>query len=85
MLRPHGEGETEQNIASAVRDFLVSAGLFRSRDLSEQIAIGDGRADLIGGSHIFEFKTRVGLGPNVSHQHLGQLDAYLEAARTEAP
>ena len=85
MLRRHHAGAPEQNVLSVARSFLVATELFRSTDLAEQIAIGSGLVDLIGRSHIFEFKRRVGLEENVRDEYVRQLDGYLKAAETDAP
>ncbi len=85
MLHRYRAVETEQNVLSVARSFLVASELFESKELGEQISIGDGLVDLIGGSHIFEFKRRLGLGNEIRDEFVRQLDGYLESAKTDAP
>lgn len=85
MLHRHHAGETEQNVLSVARSFLVASELFESKDLGEQIAVGSGLVDLIGGSHIFEFKRRLGLNDEIRSEYVRQLDGYLQSAKTDAP
>ncbi len=85
MLHRYHAGETEQNVLSVARSFLVASELFESKELGEQITVGDGLVDLIGGSHIFEFKRRLGLGNEVREEYVRQLDGYLESAKKDAP
>lgn len=77
--------EPVANITSATRDLLVAMRLFERHELSEEIMVGGRPVDLVGGTHIFETKRRVGLRGAVDSKNLEQLDDYLDAAATEMP
>ena len=83
LLRRHGELQAEANITSAIREFLVQTGLVESSEIREEIspAEGSGSAvDLAALDTFIEVKRRIGNGIVPDGAHIGQLDAYLEAA-----
>ncbi len=83
LLRRHGELQAEANITSAIREFLVRTGLVESSEIREEIspAEGSGSAvDLAALDTFIEVKRRIGNGIVPDGAHVGQLDAYLEAA-----
>ena len=83
LLRRHGELQAEANITSSIRDFLVRTGLVETSEIREESspAEGSGSAvDLAALDTFIEVKRRIGNGIVPDGAHIGQLDAYLEAA-----
>ena len=88
ILRRHDNGETEANITSAVRDFLVLTGLVGPGDVIEENppAQGSRRAvDLTALDTFVEFKRRIGTagGLNPDPENVRQLDEYLEQSEKQ--
>ncbi len=88
ILRRHDELQPEANITSAVRGFLVAAGLVGSEEIEEEVspALGSRRAvDLSALDTFIEFKSRIGsaggLDPNP--EFVKQLDDYLAESQAE--
>ena len=83
LLRRHGELQTEANITSQIREFLVRTGLAESSDIREEVAPAEGSSssvDLAALDTLIEVKTRIGNGIVPDARHVGQLDGYLKAA-----
>ena len=89
MLRRHDSGEAEANITSAVRDFLVMAGLARRDQIVEENPPSDGSrraVDLTALDSFVEVKRRVsgarsGFAPDP--EYVRQLDEYLAASERD--
>ena len=83
ILRRHNAGEPEANITSAVRDFLIVAGLVRSEEIIEEnppSADGSRLAvDLTALDTFVEVKRRIGTtaGFEPNAQYVQQIDDYL--------
>ena len=83
LLRRHGELQTEANITSGIREFLVQTGLVESREIREEISPAEGSSnsvDLAALDTLIEVKRRIGNGIVPDGAHVGQLDGYLTAA-----
>ncbi len=88
ILRRHDSYETEANITSAIRDFLILTGLAKSDEIDEEVrpATGSGKAvDLTALNAFIEVKRRVGspAGFDPNPEYVRQLDGYLAQAETE--
>ena len=86
ILRRHELGQPEANITSAVRDFLVAAGLAKSEEIVEEHPPSDGSrraVDLIALDTFVEVKRRIGMGAGFTPDpdNVRQLDDYLEASQ----
>ena len=80
MLERHERGEAEANITSAVRDFLIAAGLAKAEEIVEERhpALGARTAvDLTALDTFIECKVRVGTGIDPDPANIAQLDGYL--------
>ena len=80
MLQRHKSGETEANIRSAVRDFLLETGLARAEDIREEASPGvdsSGRIDLYVHNTVIEFKRNIMVHGAVRADAIKQLDGYL--------
>ena len=83
LLRRHGELQTEANITSQIREFLVRTGLVESSDINEEISPAEGSGnsvDLAALDTLIEVKRRIGNGIVPDPAHVAQLDGYLTAA-----
>ena len=83
ILRRHGELQTEANITSMIREFLVRTGLVDSSDIREEVAPAEGSSnsvDLAALDTLIEVKRRIGNGIVPDPAHIGQLDGYLKSA-----
>ncbi len=90
VLRRHNNGQAEENIRIAIRDFLITAGLAEAESMSAEAppAPGSGKAvDLVtgfeAGEAYIETKRRIGGaggGINPLPEHVNQIDGYLRAA-----
>ena len=88
ILRRYDNGESEANITSAVRDFLILTGLVRSDEIVEENppAQGSRRAvDLTALDTFIEFKRRIGTtgGFNPDPENVQQLDDYLAQSASQ--
>ena len=88
ILRRHDLYDAEANITSAVRDFLVAAGLAQSEEIVEEDppAEGSRRAvDLTALDTFIEFKRRVGSagGNEPNADYVKQLDDYLAQSQQD--
>ena len=87
ILRRHDNREQEANITSAVRDFLINAGLVRAEDVQEENPPTQGSrqaVDLRALDTFIEFKRRVGpSGITPNPDYVQQLDDYLAQSATE--
>ena len=82
ILTRHDNGEPEANITTAVRDFLILAGLAQAEEIIEENPpTGDSRraVDLTALDTFIEFKRRIGTtaGFNPDPENVRQLDDYL--------
>ncbi|MCY4474346.1 MAG: N-6 DNA methylase [Chloroflexi bacterium] len=83
ILRRHEEGAAEANITSAVRDFLVVAGLAKVDEMVEENPPSEGSrraVDLTALDTFIEFKRLIGNGIEPNPEYVQQLDDYLEAS-----
>ena len=83
LLRRHDDLQTEANITSSIRDFLVRTGLVESGDINEEISPAEGSGnsvDLAALDTLIEVKRRIGNGIVPDPDHVAQLDGYLTAA-----
>ena len=83
LFRRHGELQTEANITSGIREFLVQTGLVESSEIREEVSPAEGSSnsvDLTALDTLIEVKRRIGNGIVPDGSHVGQLDGYLEAA-----
>ena len=81
ILRRHEEGAAEANITSAVRDFLVTAGLAKVDEMVEENPPSEGSrraVDLTALDTFIEFKRRIGNGIEPNPEYVRQIDDYLE-------
>ena len=82
MLRRHAAFESEANITSAVRDFLILSGLAKSHEIIEENPPSESSrraVDLTALDTFIEIKRKVGTtgGFNPDPEHVRQLDDYL--------
>ena len=82
ILLRHDSFQTEANITSAVRDFLILTGLARSEEIVEEDPPSDGSrraVDLTALDTFIEFKRRIGTaaGGEPDPENVRQLDDYL--------
>ena len=86
LLRRHKEGDTEANITSAVRDFLIETKLANAHEINEEIPPADASrraVDLETVGTFVEIKRRVNgsrRGFNPDPEAVRQLDEYLAAS-----
>ena len=83
ILRRHERGEAEANITSAVRDFLIGAGLAQADEIEEEVHPSDlsrKSVDLTALDTYVEFKRRTGW-PQPEAEWIEQIDGYLEASQ----
>ena len=88
ILRRHDNFETEANITSAVRDFLILTGLVRSEEMVEETPPSEASrcaVDLTALDTFIEFKRRVGTtsGGEPDPENIKQLDDYLAQSASE--
>ena len=86
ILRRHAAFESEANITSAVRDFLILTGLAKSHQIIEENPPSDSSrqaVDLTALDTFIEVKRRVGTtgGFNPDAEYVRQLDDYLEQSQ----
>ena len=86
ILLRHDSFQPEANITSAVRDFLILAGLARIEEIVEENPPSDASrraVDLTALDTFMEFKRRIGTagGFNPDPAHVQQLDDYLELSK----
>ena len=82
VLQRHDNSESEANITSAVRDFLLCTGLVDANEVAEEVSPSDssGRfVDLTALDTFIEVKKRIGTtdGFNPNENYVRQLDEYL--------
>ena len=82
ILARHNNNEAEANITSAVRDFLIVAGLAKAEEIVEETPPSDTSrraVDLTALDTFVEMKRRVGTtgGNDPNPEYIGQLDDYL--------
>lgn len=82
ILQRHDNNESEANITSAVRDFLLSTSLVETDEVAEEVSPSDrsgSRVDLTALDTFIEVKKRIGTtdGFNPNENYVRQLDEYL--------
>ena len=82
ILQRHDNNESEANITSAVRDFLLSTRLVEADEVAEEVSPSDrsgSRVDLTALDTFIEVKKRIGTtdGFNPNENYVRQLDEYL--------
>ena len=82
ILQRHDNNESEANITSAVRDFLLSTRLVEADEVTEEVSPSDrsgSRVDLTALDTFIEVKKRIGTtdGFNPNENYVRQLDEYL--------
>ena len=82
ILQRHDNNESEANITSAVRDFLLSTRLVETDEVAEEVSPSDrsgSRVDLTALDTFIEVKKRIGTtdGFNPNENYVRQLDEYL--------
>ena len=87
ILLRHDSGESEANITTAVRDFLLVTGLARADEIVEEDPPSDGSrraVDLTALDTFIEFKRRIGTnaGFDPDPANVQQLDDYLELSKS---
>ena len=85
ILRRHNRGDSEADIRSAVRDFIIQTNLVAANEVSQEESPTQGaagRVDLVARDAFFEFKRNLYSGPSIDPEHINQLDNYLTDALT---
>ena len=85
ILRRHNQGDTEADIRSAVRDFIIQSGLVAAGEVTQEESptqAATGRVDLVARDAFFEFKRNLYSGAQIAPEHIRQLDDYLTDALT---
>ena len=85
VLRRHNGGDTEADIRSAVRDFIIQTGLVAASEVSQEASPtqgATGRVDLVARDAFFEFKRSLYSGNAIDPEYVNQLDNYLTDALT---
>ena len=86
ILRRYDNYEHETNITTAIRDFIITAGLSRPEDMVEESHPADGSrkfVDLRTSSALIEVKRRIGVGSGAAPDpdYVRQIDQYLVESR----
>ena len=85
ILRRHNQGDSEADIRSAVRDFIIQTGLVTASEVTQEESpteAASGRVDLVARDAFFEFKRNLYSGAQIAPEHVRQLDDYLTDALT---
>jgi len=85
ILRRHNQGDSEADIRSAVRDFIIQSGLVTASEVTQEESpteAASGRVDLVARDAFFEFKRNLYSGAQIAPEHVRQLDDYLTDALT---
>ena len=85
ILRRHNQGDSEADIRSAVRDFIIQSGLVTAGEVTQEESpteAASGRVDLAARDAFFEFKRNLYSGAQIAPDHVRQLDDYLTDALT---
>ena len=85
ILRRHNRGDSEADIRSAVRDFIIQTNLVAANEVSQEESPTEGaagRVDLVARDAFFEFKRNLYSGSAIDPDHVNQLDNYLTDALT---
>ena len=85
ILRRHNLGDSEADIRSAVRDFMIQTNLVAANEVSQEESPTEGaagRVDLVARDAFFEFKRNLYSGSSIDPEHINQLDNYLTDALT---
>ncbi|MDE2786838.1 MAG: N-6 DNA methylase [Chloroflexota bacterium] len=85
ILRRHNQGDSEADIRSAVRDFIIQSGLVTASEVTQEESPTEaaaGRVDLVARDAFFEFKRNLYSGAQIAPEHVRQLDDYLTDALT---
>ena len=86
ILRRHRENESEANVTSAIRDFLVDTKLVKRGQIDEETAPAHGSrgfVDLKALDTLIEVKKRIGNGLDPNPDYLNQIDGYLAEAAAQ--
>ncbi|MCZ0954594.1 MAG: hypothetical protein OXJ56_18645, partial [Rhodospirillaceae bacterium] len=84
-MRRHNQGDSEADIRSAVRDFIIQSGLVTASEVTQEESpthAAAGRVDLVARDAFFEFKRNLYSGAQIAPEHVRQLDDYLTDALT---
>ena len=85
ILRRHNQGDSEADIRSAVRDFIIQSGLVTASEVTQEESpteAASGRVDLVARDAFFEFKRNLYSGAQIAPEYITQLDDYLTDALT---
>ena len=85
ILNRHDRGDSEADIRSAVRDFIIQSGLVTASEVTQEESptqAAAGRVDLAARDAFFEFKRNLYSGDQIAPEHIRQLDDYLTDALT---
>ncbi len=85
ILRRHNRGDSEADIRSAVRDFIIQSGLVTASEVTQEESptqAAAGRVDLVARDAFFEFKRNLYSGAQIASEYITQLDDYLTDALT---
>ena len=85
ILRRRNQGDSEADIRSAVRDFIIQSGLVAASDVTQEefpTLAASGRVDLVARDVFFEFKRNLYTGAQIAPEYIRQLDDYLTDALT---
>ena len=85
ILRRHNRGDSEADIRSSVRDFIIQTNLVAANEVSQEESPTEGaagRVDLAARDAFFEFKRNLYSGSSIDPDHVNQLDNYLTDALT---
>ena len=85
ILRRHNRGDSEADIRSAVRDFIIQSGLVTASEVTQEESptqAAAGRVDLVARDAFFEFKRNLYSGAQIAPEYITQLDDYLTDALT---
>ncbi len=85
ILRRHNQGDSEADIRSAVRDFIIQSGLVTASEVTQEESpteAASGRVDLVARDAFFEFKRNLYSGAHIAPEYITQLDDYLTDALT---
>ena len=85
ILHRHNRGDSEADVRSAVRDFIIQSGLVAASEVTQEESPTEaaaGRVDLVARDAFFEFKRNLYSGAQIAPEYIRQLDDYLTDALT---
>lgn len=77
VLGRHDQGDSEADIRSAVRDFIIQSGLVTASEVTQgesPTQAAPGRVDLVTQDAFFEFKRNLYSGTQIAPEYIRQLD-----------